>query len=145
LYDRTLVAPVLVQLVRALPLVELWLWTQFSSVPRDLVEAARSEGAGPAAQLLRVALPLRLPAVAAAGLIGLLLAVGEVSATLLVVPPGVTTISVRVFQLIHYGIDDRVAAIALSVFGAIGVLAALAAAATRFYGRRASGRMGESR
>jgi iron(III) transport system permease protein len=132
LYDRTLVAPVLVQLVRALPLVALWLWTQLSSVPRDLVEAARSEGAGPAAQLFRVALPLRLPAVAAAGLIGLLLAVGEVSATLLVVPPGVTTISVRVFQLIHYGIDDRVAAIALSVFGAIGVLAALAAAATRF-------------
>jgi iron(III) transport system permease protein len=69
--------------------------------------------------------------VAAAALIGFVLAVGEVSATLLVTPPGVTTISVRIFQLIHYGVDDRVAAISLSIFGILGAFALVAAWLTR--------------
>jgi iron(III) transport system permease protein len=145
LYDRTLAAPILVQTIRALPLVSLWLWSQFSSIPRDLVEAARSEGAGAFSQLMRVALPLRLPAVATAALAGLLIAFGEVSATLLVVPPGVTTISVRVFQLIHYGIDDRVAAVCLSIFGVLGLLIAVAAWLSCFYGAAESVRMNETK
>ena len=51
------------------------------------------------------------------------LSVGELSASLLVLPPGVTTISVRIFQLLHYGVDDRVAALALSVFAAMAAIA----------------------
>lgn len=125
LYDRTLFAPVLVQLVRAAPLVSLWLWSQLASVPRDLLEAARSEGAGPIMQLFRIALPLRLTGVLAALLASFVLSVGELSATLLVVPPGVTTISVRVFQLLHYGVDDRVAALSLSIFAGLGAVAFL--------------------
>jgi iron(III) transport system permease protein len=117
LYDRTLLAPVVVQVARALPLVSLWMYAQLLSVPQDLLEAARSEGAGPVAQLWRVAIPLRKAGLAAAAGIALVLAVSELSATLLVVPPGVTPISVRIFQLLHYGVDDRVAALALSVVG----------------------------
>jgi len=131
LYDRTLLAPVLVQMVRALPLVTLWLWSQLSSVPQDLLEAARSEGAGVLSQLTRVALPLRLPGLAAAGMIALVIAVGELPATLLVAPPGVTTISVRIFQLLHYGVDDRLAALVLSIFALLGVFLAAAAAVGR--------------
>jgi iron(III) transport system permease protein len=129
LYDRTLLAPAAVQTVRALPLVGLWLWSQLASVPTDLLDAARSEGAGQFAQLWRVALPMRLTAVAAAAGMALALAVGELSASLLILPPGVTTISVRIFQLLHYGVDDRVAALALSVFVAMTLLALLSAAA----------------
>ena len=91
LYDRTLLAPILVQTVRALPLVTLWLWRQLASVPSDLLDAARSEGASSWTQLWRVALPLRWTAVAAAFVGALAIAVGELSATLLVLPPGVTT------------------------------------------------------
>jgi iron(III) transport system permease protein len=128
LYDRTLLAPVLVQFVRALPITALWLWSQFTSVPQDLLEAARSEGAGWFTQLRRVALPLRLPGLAAAGGIALVLAVSELSATLLVVPPGVTTVPVRIFQLLHYGVDDRVAALALSIFSLLGIVITVALA-----------------
>jgi iron(III) transport system permease protein len=135
LYDRTLTAPILVQAIRALPLASVWLWSQFTSIPRDLLEAARSEGASPAALLFHLALPLRLPAVATAALIGFLIAFGEVSATLLVVPPGVTTISVRVFQLIHYGIDDRVAAVCLSIFGVLAILIVTAGRLSRSGGQ----------
>jgi iron(III) transport system permease protein len=117
LYDRTLLAPVVVQVARALPLVSLWMYSQLLSVPPDLLEAARSEGAGPLTRLWRVAIPLRTAGLTAAAGIALVLAVSELSATLLVVPPGVTPISVRIFQLLHYGVDDRVAALALSIVG----------------------------
>jgi iron(III) transport system permease protein len=130
LYDRTLLAPAALQTIRALPIVGLWLWSQLASVPRDLLEAARSEGASSFTQLWRVALPLRWTGVSAAAGMALVLAVGELSASLLVLPPGVTTISVRIFQLLHYGVDDRVAALALSVFVAMGAIAILFAAVT---------------
>jgi iron(III) transport system permease protein len=137
LYDRTLLAPILVQLVRALPITALWLWSQFTSVPQDLLEAARSEGAPWYTQLFRVALPLRLPGLAAAAGIALVLAVSELSATLLVVPPGVTPLSVRIFQQLHQGVDGRVAALALSIFGLLGIVITVALA-TRAPGRRDS-------
>jgi iron(III) transport system permease protein len=130
LYDRTLLAPAALQTIRALPIVGLWHWSQLASVPQELLEAARSEGAGSLTRLWRVALPLRWPGVAAAAGMALVLAVGELSASLLVLPPGVTTISVRIFQLLHYGVDDRVAALALSVFVAMAAIALLIAVAT---------------
>ena len=78
-----------------------------------------------------------LGSVAAAGAgMALVLAMGELSASLLVLPPGVTTISVRIFQLLHYGVDDRVAALALSVFAAMTALAGLTAAAVALRPRR---------
>jgi iron(III) transport system permease protein len=131
LYDRTLTAPALVQAVRAAPLVTLWLWSQLASISAELFDAARCDGAGSWRQFWSIALPLRRPAIAAALAAGIAIALAELSATLLVLPPGVTTISVRVFQLLHYGVDDRVAALSLAIFsliaGCVGVAAGGAA------------------
>jgi iron(III) transport system permease protein len=67
--------------------------------------------------------------VAAAWLVGLAIAVGEVAATVLVMPPARSTaISVRVFQLLHYGVDDRLAAISLVMVLATAAMTAIAAA-----------------
>ena len=131
LYDRTLTAPVLVQMVRAAPLAALWMWSQLSSVPQDLLDAAESEGARRTSQLVRIALPLRRVGVAAGAAAALVVALAEVSATLLVLPPGVTTVPVQVFQLLHYGIDDRLAALCLSIFALLGAGLAMAAIVRR--------------
>jgi iron(III) transport system permease protein len=128
LYDSNF-APWLVQTIRAAPLVTLILWPALASVPQPMLDAAATEGAGWWGQLLRIAVPLRWPAVAAAWLVGLAIAVGEVAATVLVIPPQPSTaISVRVFQLLHYGVDDRVAAICLVMVAGIAFLTGIAAA-----------------
>ncbi|MCA9233888.1 MAG: ABC transporter permease subunit, partial [Planctomycetales bacterium] len=119
LYDKTILAPGLAQFVRALPLAGLVIWNQVASVPRDLLEAAASEGSGPVGRWLWVGFPLRAPGLAAGWLCAFALAVGEVSATLLVYPPGTTPLSVRISQLLHYGVDDRVAALSLAVLLAV--------------------------
>ena len=128
LYDSYF-ATWLVQTIRALPLVTLILWAALASIPQPMLDAAAIDGAGWWRRLLRIALPQRWPAVAAAGLIGFAIAIGELAATVLVLPPDRSTaITVRVFQLLHYGVDDRVAAISLvlaaltAVISAVGVL-----------------------
>ena len=112
LYDTDF-APWLVQTLRALPVVTLILWATFSTIPQTVLDAATTDRAGWWRRLMWIVLPLRWPALVAAWLVGFAVAVGELAATVLVVPPGPTTISVQIFSLIHYGVDDRVASISL--------------------------------
>ncbi|MCA9229915.1 MAG: iron ABC transporter permease [Planctomycetales bacterium] len=123
-YDHTVLAPVLVQFFRALPLATLVLWSQLASLPQDVLDSATSEGAGWWTRLFVVALPQRWPAVAAAGCMSLIVSVSELAATLLLAPPGVATLSMRIFGLLHYGSDDRVSALCLALAMAIGLLTA---------------------
>jgi iron(III) transport system permease protein len=127
LYD-TYFPPWLVQTVRALPLVTLILWAALASVPRSLIDAAALDGAGWWGSLLRIALPLRWPAAIAAWLVGLAIAWGELSASVLVMPPSrATLITVWIFRELHYGVDDRVSAAALVSAAGVACLSALAA------------------
>jgi iron(III) transport system permease protein len=128
IYDSNF-APWLAQTIRALPMVTLILWPALASIPQVMLDAGVTEGTGWWGRLLRIALPQRWPAVAAAWLIGLAIAVGELAATVLVIPPQPSTaISVRVFQLLHYGVDYRVAAISLVMVAGIASLTGIAAA-----------------
>jgi iron(III) transport system permease protein len=129
LYDTNF-APWLVQTLRALPLATLILWPALASVPQVMLDTAATEGSSSLGRLMRIALPQRWPAVAAAWLVGLAIAIGELAATVIVLPPqrGATAISIHIFQLLHYGVDDRVAAISLLMVAGIAALTAIAAA-----------------
>ena len=112
LYDRTIALPVLAQGARAFPLAFFLVWWAFGTIPRSHVEAAQLDGAGP---LRRVWLAIRQrpAAVALAALTAFVISLGELSATILVVPPGIVPLSVRIFGLLHYNVEDQVAAISL--------------------------------
>lgn len=106
-------APWLAQMIRIVPYAVLILGPAARGLPEAVIDAARADGAGPIARLLRVAAPLGWPGLAAAWLVAFALSVGELSATVLVVPPGTPPLSVRLLSLLHYGVEDRVAAICL--------------------------------
>jgi iron(III) transport system permease protein len=125
LYDRTLVAPWLALLLRSLPWTVLILWFALRSIPLELIETAAVDGAGPIARLLRVGLPLRLGAAALAGLVAVAVSLADLAATILVLPPGVDTLSIRIFQLIHSANDDQVAGICLALLAMIAAMTAL--------------------
>jgi len=114
LYDRTILAPWIAQTLHALPLTLLIVWHALATIPTEMIHQAATDGAGPIRRLLSVALPCRAAEVAAAWVVGLVLAMGELAATLLTAPPGMPTLSVRLFGLLHYGVDDRLAAVCLS-------------------------------
>ena len=114
LYDRTLVGPILAILVRVFPLVFIALWWAFCTLDEEPLDAATLDGAGPWRQLFSIALPQRWPLLISAALATFAIASGDVSASLLVLPPGPReTIARRMFGLIHVGADDQVAGVAL--------------------------------
>ncbi|MEO0529033.1 MAG: ABC transporter permease subunit [Planctomycetota bacterium] len=106
-------APWLAQMIRISPIALLLSWPGVAGVSHDVLNAARSDGAGFIARIVRVALPLCWPSLAATWLVAFAWSIGELSATVLVVPPGTPPLSVRLLSLLHYGVEDRVAAICL--------------------------------
>lgn len=114
LYDRTLAAPILATLIRVLPLSFIPMWWAMYTLEDEPLDAAALEGVNSWQKLWAVALPQRWPIIVTVALCAFVLASGDVSANLLVLPPGpLETISRRMFGLIHVGADDQVASVAI--------------------------------
>lgn len=75
------------------PLALVGLRASVAQAPRQLEEVARSLGARPLLAMLRVTLPLIAPGLAAAFSLVFLTAMTELTATLILVPPGVHTLA----------------------------------------------------
>jgi iron(III) transport system permease protein len=124
LYDRSILAPWLAQTFRGLPLPTLIMWHALATVPAGVLESASTAGAGGLTRLVWIALPLRWPALVAAGLVAWITAFGELAATILVIPPGMPTLPIRTFGLLHYGVEDELAGICLALAAMIAGVAA---------------------
>ena len=131
LYDYSLVPIWLAQLIRGLPLATLVAWYALRTIPREHLDSASLDGGGAWTRFVRVGLAQRRAALAVSWLVALVVAWGELSASLLLAPPGVMTLSRQIFGLIHYGVDDQVAAIALTEMGLFFLVALVLAALVR--------------
>jgi iron(III) transport system permease protein len=112
LYDRTIVMAVFAQALRAFPLVFFLVWQSLTSIPQPMFEMAQLDGVGLVGRLW-LAIRQRWAAIALAGLAAAVLAFGELAATILVVPPGIEPLSVRIFNLLHFNVEDQVAGISV--------------------------------
>jgi iron(III) transport system permease protein len=101
----------------------------FAGIRRDLVQAAMVHGASRWRAVRNVA-PLLWPCFAAAATISFLSCFGELSAAVLINPPGTMTLPVRLASLLHFGKDSIVASLCViltSVVGAVLLLGLLVA------------------
>jgi iron(III) transport system permease protein len=64
-------------------------------------------------RLLKIELPLSMPGLIAGWCMAFILCMSELGATLLVVPAGMGTISLKIYTLMHYGANQMVAALSL--------------------------------
>ncbi|MBC8003290.1 MAG: hypothetical protein H7X97_11955 [Opitutaceae bacterium] len=83
------------------------------SVDRSLIDAIRLEGASRWQQFRIAVLPQVWMPLAATGYVVFLLCLWDVETLVLIVPPGRETLSLRVFNLLHYGHNDQVNALCL--------------------------------
>ena len=124
LYDHSILAPWLVLTIRALGPAVLVMWHAMRTIPQAMLDSAATDGCGTLGQLVYIVLPQRRSAVCVAWLIGLALALGDLTASSLVAPPGVETLAVHIFNLVHYGVEDQVAGICLALLVVFGMVAA---------------------
>jgi iron(III) transport system permease protein len=126
IYDTATIL-ILAQTMRVLPYAVLVLWPALRTLPSELLESAALDGCGPGLLVWRVALPLSRRALFAAWCCAFVLAIGELPATNLLQPPGVTTITYRIWALLHTGVESHLAGVALVTLGVIGLAALVAA------------------
>ncbi len=121
--------------VRFAPVVALLVERLLRAIPREEWEIAALEGGGWLARWHNVAWPHVWPGVAGGAMIAFALCLGEVGAAILLMPPGTTTLGVRLLTLMHYAPTGQVSALCLLVLmpGVVAYLigAALLALKTR--------------
>ncbi len=111
------------QAVRTLPYAILILWPALRVLPTELLESAVLDGHGPAGLVWSVALPLSWRAILAAWCVTFVLGFGELPATNLLQPPGVTTITFRIWTLLHTGVESHLAGVALVTLSVLAIAA----------------------
>ena len=118
IYDSPIIIT-LAFIARFLPYHVLAIAVALRSVPESLEEEASLAGARPLQILHRIVMPLCFRAMAFGAVLVLILSLGEIGASILVVPPGRTTLTIHFFTLLHYGIYSAAAAICLLLTAAV--------------------------
>jgi ABC-type Fe3+ transport system permease subunit len=117
----------LAYLARFLPIAALILAATTRYVPVAHEEAAAVSGAGWVRTMARIVLPQTRLGVAAAWVITFVLAFGELGVSILVAPPGESTLPIRIYTMIANTPPSNVASLALLqalvIFAPLGVLA----------------------
>ena len=138
-YD-TPIRVVLAYMLRTLPYAVLILWPAVRSLPVEYLEAASLEGYGTWGQARRVAIPLTLGAIAAAWGVTFALGLGELPAANISAPPGVMLVAVRIWELLHRGVESHLAGMGLVMLAFVALAGTLAAwGLGRIYGPKAGG------
>jgi iron(III) transport system permease protein len=123
LYTGPSAAPVMwAAALRFLPAAVALLWPSVRRVPRDVYETAVSDGASAAQQLRHVVLPPTAAGLAQAALVVTALALGELSAGKLVQTPGGQTFASEIFNQMHFGLNNHLAAMCLILLGLVALM-----------------------
>jgi iron(III) transport system permease protein len=120
--------PWLTNLARFLPLAVLVMSALAGTLDQNLIEMTRLFQQNPLRRLLQIYLPLILPAIFVSFILVFVFSLGELSATMLVLPPGKSTLTLRIFNFLHYGSPQSVAGLSLML-----VILAILAAGVAFY------------
>ncbi|MBN1246061.1 MAG: iron ABC transporter permease [Anaerolineae bacterium] len=111
--------PVLAALARYTPVGALVLIGALRQINPHLIEAAQLLETRRLRTWVLIHLPLLAPGLLAAAGVVFSLTLGELSATLLVSPPGQPTLTMRIYNYLHYGASDTVAGLTLVLTGLV--------------------------
>ena len=131
LYDQPSPVPgAWAALVRFFPVAMLIVWPAIRAIPKELIETAMLDGRGLYGQWCLAGWPSARRAIMAATIAVAVLALGEVGAGRLVVPPQRRVAILELFNQMHYGTEATVAAMGLVQLAI--TVAAVAVAAMSF-------------
>jgi ABC-type Fe3+ transport system permease subunit len=113
LADRTLVGPIVALQSRCLPLAVVVLWIAMQRFRnRHATALSMDRGLGWASRVWILRKAMHKPFLVA-WVLCFFVSFADLSSYLLVQPPGVTTVAMRMFDLLHYGVKNQEAALAL--------------------------------
>jgi iron(III) transport system permease protein len=111
----TLWMPVLANLIRFAPLAFITMSVQLKRMDRGLLDSASVFQKNRIHGFIKIYLPMMLPGIIASFLVVFILTTGELGATLLVSPPGRSTLTMRIYNYMHYGSSQMIAGLCLTM------------------------------
>ena len=123
--------PILASLARFTPLAAIVLLAQLRRIDPLLIDAARVFHTRQSKTWMQIHLPILAPGILAAGFIAFALCSGELGATLIVAPPGQATLTMRIYNYLHYGASETVAGLCLMMILVALISGVLAVAVVR--------------
>ncbi len=115
----TWATPVVGTLIRFTPVASVVALAQLKRLDPQLFDAADLYRRSLSDVWVKVRLPLQASGLAAAMALVFAFTLGELGATLLTVPPGASTVTIRIFNYLHYGSSDVVAGLCLVMVAAM--------------------------
>jgi iron(III) transport system permease protein len=122
LYNRTIAGPVLANVIFCWPFPPLIIWFIFRNTASDVLDSARLDGAGEWQIFWRFGILDHFPKLFGCWLVTLAICVGELSASQLVLPPGMDTLPRLMLGLLHAGVDEMTAGITIILIAVIGLI-----------------------
>lgn len=113
LYDQTIFTPLIAVVIVALPICTFFAWYGFRGDSSDLTDSAATEGAGYLQTFFLAGITRHKSLVVATFFVAFSIAVADVGASILVIPPGIDTVARKIFGELHTGSEDNVASICL--------------------------------
>jgi len=127
LYRATLVPTIFSQLVRAVPAAYLVVRAGYRMLDPAWGDAALADGVGRWGRLWRIEWPLLRGTVGGAAVVAALVTIADVPASLVVLPPSVTTVGTRLFGLLHSGVRYQESGLAIGFCVGFAMLLAMLA------------------
>jgi len=113
IYNYTITAPVLANLIFCWPVGALVTWFVFRKVPEDSLESASIDGAGRLARFSRFGLFENRTALVGCWFVTFALSFGELSASQVVRPAGMDTVPRKMLGDLHAGVNEMTAGITI--------------------------------
>ena len=115
-------APIYASVIRFTPLMMLLFVFQLKRRDNLIYDASKIYLPSLTTRIFRIHLPLLLPSILASMGFVIALAMGELGATLLLIPPGKETLTIRIYSFLHYGASETVAILSLLMIMGVMIL-----------------------
>jgi iron(III) transport system permease protein len=125
LYNRTVLPVIVADVIVCLPIATLLLWFVFSATPIDAEEHLRTEGARGFRVFWQLGVLSNIGPIFGVAILCFVIGYGELSATQMVLPPGVETVPRLTLGLMHSGVNKMTAALTIVNLSAIIAISAL--------------------
>lgn len=136
----TIWLPVMAGVIRFLPFAALIMLAVIKRMDLRLLEASWIQQKNACHGLVKVYVPMLSKGLVAAVCLVFILVTGELGATLIVTPPGSGTITMKIYNYLHYGASETVAALCLIML-VLSIAAGTVAFAALIRGEKGVGKM----
>jgi len=112
---QTVLMPVFASMGRFLPIAAMVLLSCILRFDRALIESAQILEKKSYLIWWKIILPIMLPGIMVSSALVFIFSAGELGATLIVTPPGMSTLTIRIYNYLHYGASDTVSGLCLII------------------------------